>query len=118
MSIYLGIRSMLHRDQKRLNAIGNLIQQHGLLQDDEIHSLAHDLGDIEDAAVELSKQTDKLLAALKRYETSPRECRAAFGGLWGWFEEFRMHMRSAEEVTQKVCQRIDEQHPELRADAE
>ena len=107
---------MLYRDQKRIDQIGYLIQQHNLLPDADIHTLAFDLGDIEDATAEWSKLTDVLLKTLQEYEKSPKDCSLAFGAFMGMFQEFREHMESAAKVIEKAQKKIHEQHPDIYPD--
>lgn len=102
-----------HRDQQRIDAIGWLLHDHGLVKDEQIHQLAHDCGDLEDAAAELSDTLNKLRVDLQQITTNPKECWLTLLAICGWFDEFRYHMDSAEPLIYLICKDIERRHPEI-----
>jgi len=101
----------LRRNQHRIDAIGHLLSDNKLLDEDAIDDLAHDLGDLEDAAITFVEHLDSLRSSLERLRESPKDCFDKFNSLGGWFEEFRMHMRSAEPIIERICDEIIRRNP-------
>jgi hypothetical protein len=105
--------SPFHRNQERIDAIARLIQSLKLLKDKDIHQLAHDCGDIEDAAFYLAQSLDELHSALKQFETNPKECWLAFLSFGGHFDDCRGHMKSADRLIMKACREIERRYPQI-----
>jgi hypothetical protein len=108
----------LHRNQKRIDAIGWKVKEEQLLPDEAIKQLLHDFGDLEDASVELARGFDNLLPALENLGGDAKECWMAFLAIRGWFEELRMHMESAEALIVAICVEIERRHPHINPESD
>lgn len=102
-----------HRDQARIDAICYKLQEHGLLNDDQIHQLAHDWGDIEDACVAFSNALTKLRSALPSLRQDPKQVWLEIIYITGWFDELRRHMESAEKLIDLMSNEIQRRYPDV-----
>jgi hypothetical protein len=104
-------KNPLRRNQKRIDEIGRLFKGNRLLVDEDIHKLAHDFGDLEDAAIRFPEVLDRIAELLRSLQSAPKECFEEVNGLRGWFDEFRGHMQSAEPLIERICDEIIRRNP-------
>lgn len=102
----------LRRNQSRINNIGDQIDQRGLLENEEIHALCHDFGDLEDAAYRFIEDLDEFSQRLANLENDPKACSDSIHGLHSWFIEFRHHMVRSELLISKLQWAIIHRYPE------
>lgn len=101
----------LRRNQKRIDALGYILQANRLLDDDRIDELAHHLGELEDWALTFPGILDCAKVAMEQLETMPKNAHRQLNALCGWFVDLRMHMDGAERLIDQVCDEIRRRNP-------